>query len=276
MLNKVCIMGRLVRDPELRRTQAGIAVTTMRIAVDRDFKSQDGTKQADFFDVVAWRGTAEFVSRYFSKGRMMVVEGRLQTRDWTDREGNKRINTEIVADNIYFGDSRRDGPNGEYGGASNGYGGGYGGYGSGANNGFASSNPSGGYGSGASNGFASSNPSGGYGGYGSGYASGGAYGSGPNNGFASANPSGGYGSGYASGGYSSGGHGSYGSGYGGYGSGGFGAYDTPASPSADASSGADNASGAETPAPAKESAPASDSAPSSFAEVADDDGDLPF
>ena len=254
MLNKVCIMGRLVRDPELRRTQAGIAVTTMRIAVDRDFKSQDGTKQADFFDVVAWRNTAEFVSRYFSKGRMMVVEGRLQTRDWTDREGNKRVNTEIVADNIYFGESRRDASNGEYGGASGGYGsGGYGGYGSGYNSGGAS-----GYGS--NNGFASSNPSGGYG---SGYGSGG-YSSGANNGFASSNPSGG--------------HGSYGSGaYGGYGSGGFGAYDTPANSSADASSGASaDASGAETPAPAKESAPASDSAPSSFAEVADDDGDLPF
>ena len=267
MLNKVCIMGRLVRDPELRRTQAGIAVTTMRIAVDRDFKSQDGTKQADFFDVVAWRGTAEFVSRYFSKGRMMVVEGRLQTRDWTDREGNKRVNTEIVADNIYFGDSRRDGPNGEYGGGYGGYGSGYnsgGGYGAGANNGFASSNPSGGYGSGYASG-----------GYGSGYNSGGAsgYGSGPNNGFASSNPSGGYGSGYASG-YNSGAHGSYG--YGGYGSGGYGGYDASANPSDNVGANADNASGAETPAPAKESAPASDSAPSSFAEVADDDGDLPF
>ena len=116
MLNKVIIMGRLVKDPELRRTQSGIAVTSFRIAVDRDFKSQDGSKQADFFDVVAWRGTAEFVSKYFAKGRMAVVEGRLQTRDWTDREGGKRVATEIVADNIYFGDSKRDGT-GEYGGA---------------------------------------------------------------------------------------------------------------------------------------------------------------
>ena len=93
MLNKVIIMGRLVEDPELRRTQSGTAVTSFRIAVDRDFKSQDGSKQADFFDVVAWRSTAEFVSKYFAKGRMAVVEGRLQTRDWTDREGGKRVAT---------------------------------------------------------------------------------------------------------------------------------------------------------------------------------------
>ena len=116
MLNKVIIMGRLVKDPELRRTQSGVAVTSFRIAVDRDFKSQDGSKQADFFDVVAWSNTAEFVSKYFAKGRMAVVEGRLQTRDWTDREGGKRVATEIVADNIYFGDSKRDSA-GEYGGA---------------------------------------------------------------------------------------------------------------------------------------------------------------
>ena len=109
MLNKIILMGRLVKDPELRRTQSGTAVTSFRIAVDRDFKSQDGSKQADFFDVVAWRGTAEFVSKYFTKGRMAIVEGRLQTRDWTDREGGKRVATEIVADNIYFGDSKRDG-----------------------------------------------------------------------------------------------------------------------------------------------------------------------
>ena len=116
MLNKVIIMGRLVKDPELRRTQSGTAVTSFRIAVDRDFKSQDGTKQADFFDVVAWRSTAEFVSKYFAKGRMAVVEGRLQTRDWTDLFFNEPAATEIVADNIYFGDSKRDGA-GEYGGA---------------------------------------------------------------------------------------------------------------------------------------------------------------
>ena len=116
MLNKVIIMGRLVKDPELRRTQSGTAVTSFRIAVDRDFKGQDGSKQADFFDVVAWRSTAEFVSKYFAKGRMAVVEGRLQTRDWTDRDGGKRVATEIVADNIYFGDSKRDGA-GDFGGA---------------------------------------------------------------------------------------------------------------------------------------------------------------
>ena len=114
MLNKIILMGRLVKDPELRRTQSGTAVTSFRIAVDRDFKSQDGSKQADFFDVVAWRGTAEFVSKYFTKGRMAIVEGRLQTRDWTDREGGKRVATEIVADNIYFGDSKRDGEGGGY------------------------------------------------------------------------------------------------------------------------------------------------------------------
>ena len=107
MLNKVIIMGRLVKDPELRRTQSGTAVTSFRIAVDRDFKSQDGSKQADFFDVVAWRGTAEFVSKYFSKGRMAVVEGRLQVRDWTDKDGNKRRSTEVIADSVYFGDSKK-------------------------------------------------------------------------------------------------------------------------------------------------------------------------
>ena len=116
MLNKIIIMGRLTRDPELRRTGSGTAVTSFSLAVDRDFKSQNGEKETDFIDVVAWRSTAEFVSKYFAKGRMAVVEGRLQTRDWTDREGGKRVATEIVADNIYFGDSKRDGA-GEYGGA---------------------------------------------------------------------------------------------------------------------------------------------------------------
>ena len=99
-------MGRLTRDPELRRTQTGTAVTSFSLAVDRDFKSQSGEKETDFIDVVAWRGTAEFVSKYFSKGRMAVVEGRLQIRDWTDREGGKRRSAEIVANNVYFGDSR--------------------------------------------------------------------------------------------------------------------------------------------------------------------------
>ena len=116
MLNKIILMGRLVKDPELRRTQSGTAVTSFRIAVDRDFKSQDGSKQADFFDVVAWRNTAEFVSKYFTKGRMAVVEGRLQIRDWTDRDGGKRRSAEVIAENVYFGDSKRDSA-GDYGSA---------------------------------------------------------------------------------------------------------------------------------------------------------------
>lgn len=110
-------MGRLTRDPELRRTQSGTAVTSFSIACDRDFKSQSGEKETDFIDVVAWRSTAEFVSKYFAKGRMAVVEGRLQIRDWTDREGGKRRSAEVVADNVYFGDSKRD-SGGEYGGSS--------------------------------------------------------------------------------------------------------------------------------------------------------------
>ena len=109
MLNKVFIMGRLTRDPELRRTQSGTAVTSFSLAVDRDFKSQSGEKETDFIDVVAWRSTAEFVSKYFTKGRMAIVEGRLQIRDWTDKDGGKRRSAEVVADNVYFGDSKRDG-----------------------------------------------------------------------------------------------------------------------------------------------------------------------
>lgn len=109
MLNKIVIQGRLTKDPELRRTQSGTAVASFTVAVDRDFKSQSGEKETDFIDVVAWRNTAEFVSKYFSKGRMAVVEGRLQLRDWTDKEGNKRRAAEIVADSVYFGDSKRDG-----------------------------------------------------------------------------------------------------------------------------------------------------------------------
>ena len=114
MLNKVIIMGRLARDPELRRTQSGVSVTSFRIACDRDFKSQSGEKETDWIDVVAWRNTAEFVSKYFNKGRMAIVEGRLQTRDWTDKDGNKRTAVEVVADNVYFGDSKRDGQGGGY------------------------------------------------------------------------------------------------------------------------------------------------------------------
>lgn len=108
MLNRIILMGRLTRDPELRRTQSGTAVTSFSLAVDRDFKSQSGDKETDFIDIVAWRSTAEFVSKYFTKGRMAVVEGRLQIRDWTDREGGKRRSAEVVADNVYFGDSKRD------------------------------------------------------------------------------------------------------------------------------------------------------------------------
>lgn len=108
MLNKIFIMGRLTRDPELRRTQSGTAVTSFSLAVDRDFKSQSGEKETDFIDVVAWRSTAEFVAKYFTKGRMAIVEGRLQIRPWTDKDGNNRRSAEVVANNIYFGDSKRD------------------------------------------------------------------------------------------------------------------------------------------------------------------------
>ena len=108
MLNKVFIMGRLTRDPELRRTQNGTPVTSFSLAVDRDFKSQGGEKETDFIDVVAWRSTAEFVAKYFTKGRMAIVEGRLQIRDWTDKDGGKRRSAEVVAENVYFGDSKRD------------------------------------------------------------------------------------------------------------------------------------------------------------------------
>ena len=110
MLNHIVLMGRLTRDPELRRTGTGVAVASFSIAVDRDFGSREsGEKETDFIDIVAWRNTAEFVSKYFTKGRMAVVSGRLQIRNWTDKEGNKRRSAEVVADNIYFGDSKRDG-----------------------------------------------------------------------------------------------------------------------------------------------------------------------
>ena len=112
MLNRIILMGRLTRDPELRRTGSGTAVTSFSLAVDRDFKSQSGEKETDFIDVVAWRSTAEFVAKYFTKGRMAVVEGRLQIRDWQDRDGNKRRSAEVIADNVYFGDSRPNGGNG--------------------------------------------------------------------------------------------------------------------------------------------------------------------
>lgn len=108
MLNKWEGMGRLTKDPELRRTPSGTAVATFSIAVDRDFKGKDVERETDFIDVVAWRQTAEFVSKHFTKGRMAVVEGRLQIRDYTNKDGQKRRVAEIVADNIYFGDSKRD------------------------------------------------------------------------------------------------------------------------------------------------------------------------
>ena len=116
MLNRIILMGRLTRDPELRHTQSGASVASFTLAVDRDFKSRDsGERSTDFIDIVAWRNTAEFAAKYLSKGRMAVVEGRLQIRDWTDRDGGKRRTAEVVADNIYFGDSKRDG--GDMGGA---------------------------------------------------------------------------------------------------------------------------------------------------------------
>ena len=140
MLNHITIMGRLTRDPELRRTGSGIAVASFTVAVDRDFGGRDGgEKETDFIDCVAWRQTGEFVSKYFTKGRMIVVSGRLQIRSWTDKDGNKRRTAEVVADNCYFGDSKRDSDNGgSYGGntyGGNAYGGNsYGGNSYGGNN----------------------------------------------------------------------------------------------------------------------------------------------
>ena len=114
MLNHIVLMGLLTRDPELRYTGSNVPVASFRIAVDRDFgRGEGGERQTDFIDVVAWRQTGEFVSKYFTKGSMIVVSGRLQMRDWTDRDGNKRTSAEVVADNVYFGDSKRrdDGDN---------------------------------------------------------------------------------------------------------------------------------------------------------------------
>ena len=113
MLNHIVLMGRLTRDPELRYTQTNTPVASFRLAVDRDFQPKDGgDRQADFIDCVAWRATAEFVSKYFQKGSMAVVSGRLQMRDWTDRDGNKRTSAEVVVDNVYFGESKRRDSNG--------------------------------------------------------------------------------------------------------------------------------------------------------------------
>lgn len=108
MLNHIVLMGRLVNDPELRMTGSNTAVASFRVACDRDFKGKDGNKETDFVDIVCWRNTAEYACKYFSKGRMIVVAGRLQMRNWTDKDGNKRTSAEIVADNIYFGDSKRE------------------------------------------------------------------------------------------------------------------------------------------------------------------------
>lgn len=108
MLNKVFMQGRLVADPELRHTPNGVAVASFRIAVDRDFKDKSGERQADFVNVIAWRATAEFVSKFFSKGRMAIVEGKLQSRNYEDKDGNKRYALEVIADNVYFGDSKKD------------------------------------------------------------------------------------------------------------------------------------------------------------------------
>ena len=144
MLNHITIMGRLTRDPELRRTGSGVAVASFTVAVDRDFGGREGgERETDFIDCVAWRQTGEFVSKYFTKGRMIVVSGRLQIRSWTDKDGNKRRTAEVVADNVYFGDSKRDSDGGSaYGG--NTYGGNaYGGNNYGGNN--YGGNPYGGY-----------------------------------------------------------------------------------------------------------------------------------
>ena len=114
MLNRIVLMGRLTRDPELRRTQSGTAVAGFTLAVDRDFKSDSGARETDFIDCVAWRNTAEFVSNYLSKGRMAVVEGRLQIRPWTEKDGSKRRSAEVVADHVYFADSKREGAATQY------------------------------------------------------------------------------------------------------------------------------------------------------------------
>ena len=114
MLNRVILMGRLTADPELRQTGSGISVATFRVAVDRNYQAKGSAeRQADFIPCVAWRQTAEFISKFFSKGRMIVVAGRLQIRNWEDRDGNKRRSAEVVADSVYFGDSKRDGDSGK-------------------------------------------------------------------------------------------------------------------------------------------------------------------
>lgn len=108
MLNHIVIMGRFVRDPELRRTQNGTSVASFTLAVDRDRKDENGSRECDFISCVAWKGIGEFVFKYFAKGSMAVVSGRLQIREWKDKDGNKRSSAEIVAENVYFGDGKRD------------------------------------------------------------------------------------------------------------------------------------------------------------------------
>lgn len=108
MLNKVIISGRLTRDPELRQTTTGTSVCSFSVACDRDYKPENGERETDFVDIVAWRGTGEFVSKWFGKGDQIIVDGRLQIRDWTDKDGNKRRSAEVVADNVYFAGSKKN------------------------------------------------------------------------------------------------------------------------------------------------------------------------
>ena len=128
MLNRIIVMGRLTKDPEMRTTQSGTSVAGFTLAVDRDFKDKNsGEKATDFIDVVAWRQTAEFVCRYFAKGRMAIAEGRLQIREWKDKDGNNRRTAEIVAENVYFGDSKSENKGGNaHNNSAPAYGGGYG------------------------------------------------------------------------------------------------------------------------------------------------------
>ena len=139
MLNHITIMGRLTRDPELRRTGNGIAVASFTVAVDRDF-AQDGKKETDFIDCVAWRQTGEFVSKYFKKGSMIVVKGRLQIRSWNDKDGNKRKTAEVVADNCYFGSTKSDSGYSNSGNGSGNNGADYSGYAGGYENSYGGGN----------------------------------------------------------------------------------------------------------------------------------------
>ena len=116
MLNRITLHGRLTRDPELRTTQSGVSVASFTVAVDRDFTDQSGERGVDFIDCVAWRQGAEFVSRYFRKGQLIVVDGRLQSRKWEDRDGNRRTSWEVLTDHTYFGESKREDRNDSYGG----------------------------------------------------------------------------------------------------------------------------------------------------------------